>query len=157
MPGATTRGYPYPLGGDPIDVANDIRRLAEAIDLDVVKAVSVDLMVPARAEIVIEGFIDTDPEKVQHEGPFGEYPLYYTGSGPQPYIQVTAVTTRRDPIYVDVFNSHDEHLVLGAVPRMGSIYRRVKAVVPSVTAVNLPLGRPTETSRRAATAPLLLP
>jgi 2,5-furandicarboxylate decarboxylase 1 len=107
--------------------------------LDVVKAVSVDLMVPARAEIVIEGFIDTDPEKVQQEGPFGEYPLYYTGSGPQPYIQVTAVSMRRDPIYVDVFNSHDEHLVLGAVPRMGSIYRRVKAVVPSVTAVNLPL------------------
>jgi hypothetical protein len=41
MPGTTTRGYPYPLGGDPIDVAGDIQDLAEAIDLDVVNAVKV--------------------------------------------------------------------------------------------------------------------
>lgn len=41
MPAATTRGYPYPLGPDPIDVAGDIQALAEAIDLDVVKAVKV--------------------------------------------------------------------------------------------------------------------
>jgi 2,5-furandicarboxylate decarboxylase 1 len=106
---------------------------------EVVKAKTVDLEVPARAEIVIEGIVDTDPEKVQNEGPFGEYPLYYTRIGPMPWVEVTAVTMRRRPIYVDVFNAHREHLVLGALPRMGSIFRRVREAMPTVTAVNLPL------------------
>jgi 2,5-furandicarboxylate decarboxylase 1 len=107
--------------------------------LEVVKAKTVDLEVPARAEIVIEGVVDTDPEKVQNEGPFGEYPLYYTRLGPMPWVRVTAVTMRRNPIYVDVFNAHREHLVLAALPKMGSIYRRVKEAMPSLVAVNLPL------------------
>lgn len=107
--------------------------------VEVVKCKTVDLEVPARAEIVIEGIVDTDPEKVQNEGPFGEYPLYYTRLGPMPWLQITAVTTRKDPIYVDVFNAHREHLVLGALPRMGSMYRRVREVMPTVTAINLPL------------------
>jgi 2,5-furandicarboxylate decarboxylase 1 len=107
--------------------------------LEVVKAKTVDLMVPARAEIIIEGVVDTDPEKVQNEGPFGEYPLYYTRLGPMPWMQVTAVTMRKKPIYVDVFNAHKEHLVLGALPRMGGILRRVRDSIPTTTAVNLPL------------------
>jgi 2,5-furandicarboxylate decarboxylase 1 len=107
--------------------------------VEVVKCKTVDLEVPARAEIVIEGVVDTDPEKVQNEGPFGEYPLYYTRLGPMPWVRITAVTMRRQPIYVDVFNAHREHLVLGALPRMGSIYRRVREAMPTVTAVNLPL------------------
>jgi 2,5-furandicarboxylate decarboxylase 1 len=107
--------------------------------LEVVKCKTVDLEVPARAEIVIEGIVDTDPETTQLEGPFGEYPRYYTRIGPQPYVQVTAITMRRDPIFVDVFNAHSEHSMLGGLPRMGSIYRRVKEAVPSVAAVNLPL------------------
>ncbi|MEX2547977.1 MAG: UbiD family decarboxylase domain-containing protein [Chloroflexota bacterium] len=107
--------------------------------LEMVRAKTVDLEVPARAEIIIEGIIDTDPEKTQVEGPFGEYPRYYTRVGPQPYIQITAITMRAKPIFVDVFNAHTEHSILGALPRMGSIYRRVKEAMPSVTAVNLPL------------------
>lgn len=107
--------------------------------VEVVKCKTVDLEVPAHAEIVIEGIVDTDPEKVQNEGPFGEYPLYYTRIGPMPWVHITAVTMRRQPIYVDVFNAHREHLVLGALPRMGSIYRRVREAMPTVTAVNLPL------------------
>ncbi len=107
--------------------------------VEVVKGKTVDLEYPAHAEIVIEGIVDTDPEKVQNEGPFGEYPLYYTRLGPMPWVQITAITMRRQPIYVDVFNAHREHLVLGALPRMGSIYRRVRESMPTVTAVNLPL------------------
>jgi 2,5-furandicarboxylate decarboxylase 1 len=107
--------------------------------VEVVKCKTLDLEVPAHAEIVIEGVVDTDPEKVQNEGPFGEYPLYYTRLGPMPWLQITAVTTRKDPIYVDVFNAHREHLVLGALPRMGSMFRRVREVMPTVTAINLPL------------------
>ncbi len=109
--------------------------------LEMVKAKTVDLEVPARAEIVIEGIIDTDPEATQVEGPFGEYPRYYTRVGPQPYVKITAITMRAKPIFLDVFNAHTEHSILGALPRMGSIYRRVKEAMPSVTAVNLPFER----------------
>lgn len=122
------------IGGE-MDVMGGL--LGESVEM--VKCKTVDLEVPARAEIVIEGVVDTDPEAVRNEGPFGEYPLYYTRLGPMPWVQVTAVTMRRQPIYVDVFNAHREHLVLGALPRMGSIYRRVREAMPTVTAVNLPL------------------
>jgi 2,5-furandicarboxylate decarboxylase 1 len=107
--------------------------------LEVVQGKTVDLQVPAWAEIVIEGIVDTDPEKVQTEGPFGEYPRYYTGLGPMPFVQITAITMRKQPIYVDVFNAHHEHLVLGGLPWMGSLYLRVRESIPTVTAVNLPL------------------
>ena len=107
--------------------------------LEVVKCKTVDLEVPARAEIVIEGIIDTDPAATRNEGPFGEYPRYYTMLGPFPWVQITAITMRHDPIYVDVFNAHTEHTVLGALPRMGSILRRVQEAMPTVTAINLPV------------------
>jgi 2,5-furandicarboxylate decarboxylase 1 len=122
------------IGGE-MDVMGGL--LGEPVEM--VKCKTVDLEVPARAEIVIEGVVDTDPEKVQNEGPFGEYPLYYTRLGPMPWVQITAVTMRRQPIYVDVFNAHREHLVLGALPRMGSLLRRIKDSMPTVTAVSLPL------------------
>ena len=59
--------------------------LGESVEM--VKCKTSTSQVPARAEIVIEGIVDTDPEKVQNEGPFGEYPLYYTRLGPMPWVQ----------------------------------------------------------------------
>jgi 2,5-furandicarboxylate decarboxylase 1 len=104
--------------------------------LDLVQAETVDLLVPARAEMIIEGQIRHD---YHHEGPFGEWPRFYTKEGPQPIIHVTAITMRRRPIYQSIFSAHAEHHVCGAIPRLGSIYRRVKEVVPTVVAVNLPI------------------
>ncbi len=108
--------------------------LGEPVEL--VKCETSDLMVPARAEIVIEGVIE--PGEYQEEGPFAEWPGYYTESGPKPYIKVTAITMRKDAIFYDVFAGHREHCVLGSLPRMGSIFRRVKQVVPGLKAVNVP-------------------
>ncbi len=119
------------VGGE-LDVASSF--LEEP--LEVVPAETVNLLVPARAEIIIEGQIRHDYKK---EGPFGEWPRFYTKEGPQPVIHVTAITMRRKPIYQSIFNAHAEHHVAGAIPRLGSIYRRVKDVVPSVEAVNLPI------------------
>jgi len=104
--------------------------------LELVPAETVDLLVPARAEIIIEGQIRHD---YQYEGPFGEWPRFYTKEGPQPIIHVTAITMRKAPIYQSIFNAHAEHHVCGAIPRLGSIYRRVKEVVPAAVAVNLPI------------------
>lgn len=105
--------------------------------LEVVKGETVDLLVPAHAEIVIEGKVP--PHITEHEGPFGEWPWYYGAARKSNFINVTAVTMRRKPIFQDIFSAHPEHNVVGALPRMGSLYRRIKEVVPSLKAVNLPI------------------
>jgi 2,5-furandicarboxylate decarboxylase 1 len=104
--------------------------------LELAKAVTVDLMVPARAEIIIEGVLP--PHAKHFEGPFGEWPGYYVGEGDKPFIKVKAITMRKDAIYYDLFPANQEHRVLGSLPRMGSIYRRVKEAVPGVVNVNVP-------------------
>jgi 2,5-furandicarboxylate decarboxylase 1 len=108
--------------------------LGEAVDI--ARAETCDLPVPARAEIVIEG--EVLPHERRAEGPFGEWPGHYTADGPKPVIRVKAITMRRDPIYYDIFSANREHLVLGSLPRMGSIYRNVKQVVPGLKAINVP-------------------
>jgi 2,5-furandicarboxylate decarboxylase 1 len=107
--------------------------------LELVRAETSDLMVPARAEIVIEGVLDTDPGTYREEGPFAEYPKYYTGTGPQPVLRIKAITMRRQPIYVGVFNASDEHLALGGLARAGFLLRRMRDVVPTVVNLNMPL------------------
>lgn len=104
--------------------------------LELTRAETVDLMVPARAEIVIEGYLA--PHHRHFEGPFGEWPGYYVGEGEKPFIKVTAITMRKDAIYYDLFPANQEHRVLGSLPRMGSIYRRAREAVPGVVNVNVP-------------------
>jgi len=105
--------------------------------LEVVRAETVNLMVPARCEIVIEGVVP--PKKRQHEGPFGEWPHYYYKEGEQPYIEVTAITMKKAPIYQSIHSAHFEHNIIGAAPRLGSLFRRIQEAVPSLTGVNMPI------------------
>ncbi len=67
--------------------------------IEVVKCETNDLLVPATAEIVVEGEVDAD--KFMEEGPFGEYTGYYSGVGTDPrnYIDVKCVTYRNNPIF----------------------------------------------------------
>lgn len=76
------------------EVAGAIR--GEAVE--VVQGETVDLPVPAHAEIVVEGLVDAD--KFMEEGPFGEYTGYYSGVGTDPrnFIDVTCITHRDNPI-----------------------------------------------------------
>lgn len=104
--------------------------------LEVVPAETVDLLVPARAEIIIEGKIP--PGVRAFEGPFAEWPGTYLGESEKPIIEVTAITMRKDAIYYDVFSANREHTVLGSLPRMGMIYRTIKQYVPGVKNVNVP-------------------
>mgnify|MGYP000902853424 FL=1 len=66
--------------------------------IEVVQGETVDLPVPATAEIVIEGYVD--PNEFMEEGPFGEYTGYYSGVGTDKrnFVQVTCVTHRNNPI-----------------------------------------------------------
>lgn len=77
------------------DVAGALR--GEAVE--VVRGETVDLPIPAHAEIVVEG--EVDAEKFMDEGPFGEYTGYYSGVGTDPrnFIDVKCVTYRDNPIF----------------------------------------------------------
>ncbi|MGH9550850.1 MAG: UbiD family decarboxylase, partial [Terriglobales bacterium] len=61
------------------------------------KCKTIDLEVPATAEIVIEGYVDQ--HEMRREGPFGDHTGFYSLAGIFPVLHVTAITHRRDPIY----------------------------------------------------------
>jgi UbiD family decarboxylase len=104
--------------------------------LDVVKCETVDLEVPASAEIIIEGKIH--PGKRRMEGPFGEYTGYYTAAYPKPYLEVTAITHRRDAIFQAALTglpTTDNH-VLKMIPMEASCYAFLKQRFPGVKKVH---------------------
>jgi len=84
---------PIPHGVSEVDIVGGIR--GEPVEL--VKCETVDLLVPATAEIVIEG--EMRPGEMMDEGPFGEYTGYIASpKAPAPVLHVNAVTYRNDPI-----------------------------------------------------------
>jgi 2,5-furandicarboxylate decarboxylase 1 len=95
-----------------------------------------ELLVPADAEIIIEGVVH--PGAMVDEGPFGDYTGYYSPVDRAPVMEITAITHRRDARYMDIFVGHRDHALLGAVPKEGGILDRVRGIVPGVRAVNLP-------------------
>lgn len=75
--------------------------------IELVRCETSNLLVPARAEIVIEGYISPDPATFLPEGPFGEYTGYYGGGrAPRHVIQVERITFRNDPIFLGVLEGH---------------------------------------------------
>jgi 4-hydroxy-3-polyprenylbenzoate decarboxylase len=66
--------------------------------LEVVRALTVDLDVPAHAEFVLEGYVDPE-EEWRLEGPFGDHTGFYTLEDLYPVFHVNAITMRRDPVY----------------------------------------------------------
>lgn len=104
--------------------------------LRLVKCKTVDLEVPADAEIVLEGMIY--PGDTAMDGPFGEYTTVYGKVRENPFIRITAITMRKNPIYLDVFSGHIDHQLLGGTPRLSTIYRTVRAACPTVKDVYMP-------------------
>jgi 4-hydroxy-3-polyprenylbenzoate decarboxylase len=87
--------------------------LLRGAKVDLVPAKTVPLMVPAEAEIVLEGHVLLD--EFADEGPYGDHTGYYNSVERFPVFQVSAVTMRRDPIYLTTFTGRppDEPSVLG--------------------------------------------
>jgi 4-hydroxy-3-polyprenylbenzoate decarboxylase len=98
------------LGGDPASIYSGSAPLPPNIDeflfagflrrapVELAPAVTCDLDVPAEAEMVLEGYIDP-AEPLVMEGPFGDHTGFYSLADLYPKVHVTAVTSRRDPIY----------------------------------------------------------
>jgi 4-hydroxy-3-polyprenylbenzoate decarboxylase len=93
---AYTASAPLPKHVDELMLAGFLR--GEPVEL--VRAKTVDLEVPANAEIVLEGYIAKD--ELTTEGPFGDHTGYYTAPEPFPVFHVEAVTMRRDAIYPSI-------------------------------------------------------
>jgi 2,5-furandicarboxylate decarboxylase 1 len=106
--------------------------------VELVKCETVDLEVPAHAEVVLEGTILPDVSEV--EGPFGEYPKYYSNASPKPVVSIRAVTRRQDPIYQTIIPATMEHLLLGSIPREGGMLQVIRSAVPNTTGVHLTPG-----------------
>ncbi len=104
--------------------------------LEVTPAETVDLPVPAHAEIVIEGTIDT--RNMVTDGPFSEWEGYYGIKLKCYLIQVTCITMRRGAIYHDLASSQREHVSASVLGKTSVVYNAVKSVVPTVREVYLP-------------------
>ena len=99
--------------------------------VDVVPARTVDLMVPADAEIVLEGTIDASVPI--EEGFVSEYHGMYENYGPGILATFSALTRRADAIFQVIEPGyHREHIYLGALPIAASLFNAVGAVVPNI-------------------------
>jgi len=89
---------------------------------------TVDVPVPADAEMVLEGRITLEEED---EGPFTEYTGYLSGRSTRNVFEVGCVTMRRDAVYQTIMPSNsDEHLLLSGLPKQARIYSAVSAFTP---------------------------
>ena len=93
---AYSASAPLPKHVDELMLAGFLR----GAPVELVQAKTVDLEVPAAAEIVLEGYVETGDEGV--EGPFGDHTGYYTAPEPFPVFHITAMTMRRDAIYPSI-------------------------------------------------------
>ncbi|MBI4528095.1 MAG: UbiD family decarboxylase [Deltaproteobacteria bacterium] len=96
-----------------------------------------EFMVPADAEIIIEGHVLPNIREV--EAPFGEFTGYYGPQRLRPVIEVAAITHRRDAIFQHVFVGHRDNWVLGGIPKEGSLFNLIRGIVPTVKAVYFPI------------------
>src|SRR5215217_8008636 len=138
------------LGLDPITAYSASAPLPKHIDelmlagflkgspVELVRGKTIDVDVPASAEIVLEGYIERD--ELGLEGPFGDHTGFYTAAEPFPVFHVTAMTMRRDAIYPSI--------VVGKPPQedawLGKATERiflpaVKMTVPEIVDYDLPV------------------
>lgn len=104
--------------------------------LRVTSAESVDLPVPADAEIVLEGVVD--PKEIVCDGPLGEFTGYYGDKQPAWLIRLTSITMRQDAVYLDLAPGHREHALALILPSEAAVCEAVQRAVPSLKAVHLP-------------------
>jgi UbiD family decarboxylase len=104
--------------------------------LELVRCETSDVLVPAHAEIVIEGEIL--PNQRISEGPFGEFTGYSLGARDREVVKVKAITHRKGAFFQDITVGHLDHLMLSTVPIEANLYRAVRAMVPSIKSVRVP-------------------
>jgi 4-hydroxy-3-polyprenylbenzoate decarboxylase len=134
-------GSPVPKGICEYDVMGALR----GAPVDLVKCETVDLHVPASAEIVIEGYLGLEPESYMMEGPYAEFTGYLASErSPKPTIRVTAITHRNDPILRGTIEgclpgSYSENAVGSSIMRAATAWNVLdRSGVPGITDVWCP-------------------
>lgn len=138
------------LGCDPATIYASTAPLPEGIDemifagflrkspLDIVKSKTNDIYVPANAEFVLEGYVDT--EELREEGPFGDHTGYYSLKDMYPVFHVQCITHKKSPVYPAT--------VVGKPPMedcyLGKATERIflpllKIMCPEIVDINFPL------------------
>ena len=98
---------------------------------------TVDVLVPAWSEYVLEGRILKD--SFADEGPFGEYTGYGTSRSTRNVLQLTALSHRPNPIWLELTPGWSmEHLLLSQYTREIILLHQLRQAMPNVTALNLP-------------------
>lgn len=123
-----------PIDHDELEIAGALHREP----LRVVKCTTNEVRVPAHAEIVIEGRIL--PRVREPEGPFGEFPKYYSPKENREVLEVRRVTHRRNPIFHTIIPAEKEHLFLGGIPREATILSLLQRSFPGVRDLHLATG-----------------
>ncbi len=124
---------PLPPGIDEIMFAGWLRHDR----VEMVKGKTIDLEVPANAEIVLEGYVD--PAEQRLEGPFGDHTGYYSLADHYPVMHVTAITRRRRPIYATTivgYPPQEDYWLGKATERL--FLPLMQLVVPEIVDVNMP-------------------
>lgn len=138
------------IGADPAVVYSATAPLPDNIDemvfagflrrknVELVKCETVDLYVPAHAEIILEGYVDAKERRM--EGPFGDHTGYYSLADEFPVFHITCITHRRNPIY---------HATVVGKPPMEDAYLGkateriflplIKTQLPEIVDINLPV------------------
>lgn len=138
------------IGADPAIVYSATAPLPDNIDemmfagflrkknVELIKCETVDLFVPAHAEIILEGYVDSKERRT--EGPFGDHTGYYSLADEFPVFHITCITHRKNPIY--------NATVVGIPPMedayLGKATERIflplmKAQLPEIVDINLPI------------------
>jgi 4-hydroxy-3-polyprenylbenzoate decarboxylase len=125
---------PVPPGIDEMIFAGFLRKKP----VQLVKCRTVDIEVPADAEIVLEGYVDLEERRV--EGPFGDHTGYYSLADKYPVFHITAITHTKDPIYPAT--------IVGRPPQedcyMGKATEQIflpilRRIMPEIADMNLPI------------------
>lgn len=131
---SATWGANIPLDLDEFAIAGGLR----GEPLEMVRCETVDVDVPADAEVVIEGVIL--PDVLEPEGPMAEFTGVYGSTEPKHVFEARCITMREDAIYHDILPFGSEHLLMLGLPYEGVLYRYVKAVIPGLHDVHITPG-----------------
>ena len=106
--------------------------------VELVRCKTIDIDVPATAEVVIEFEVEQDATAL--EGPLGEYTGYYTPASQKPVARITAITHRRNPYFQALLTGKpiSENHILKTIPFEASILRSLQTQFPTVERVAIP-------------------
>ena len=123
-------------GATSVDIGVDELTIANSLEpLKVVKANSVDLIIPAEAEFVLEGRVYL--EEKHSEGPFVDLTETYDTIREEPVFEVKKITHRKDAIWQALLPGALEHKILMGMPREPTIFKKVNEMGVNCLDVNV--------------------